>query len=123
MPLTHKTQDRIRVGLFRLTALSERYQGTTRRVTAAMIVPDIARTCEVAESGAYNVMRQAVSYGYVEYDTDITTGPNRGSKPFHITDLGIALLGNWHPLAVAEGTKARHADAEIAPPMPDPQES
>lgn len=114
--LTHLTQDRIRVGLFRLAALTERYQGTTRRILPSMIVPDMCNTLKIPSTTAYRLLRQARDAGYVEQDTDVDTGANGHTKPFHITRKGIALLGNWHDAAVNQGRAAREKDDAVPPP-------
>lgn len=117
--LTHLTQDRIRVGLFRLAALTERYQGTTRRIIPSMIVPDMCNTLTIPDTTAYKLLRQARDAGYIEDDTDIETGANPRSKPIHITRKGIALLGNWHDAAIREGRTARQKDDAVPPPGTD----
>lgn len=114
--LTHLTQDRIRVGLFRLAALTERYQGTTRRIIPSMIVPDMCNTLSIPDTTAYKLLRQARDAGYIEDDTDVDAGHNPRSKPIHITRKGIALLGNWHDTAVNEGRRAREKDNAVPPP-------
>jgi hypothetical protein len=118
MALTHLASERIRVTLYWLVILAERYKDTPRHIIASMIVPHVVAALGIRETAAFGYIRQAHNLGYIEDDTSIGSGPNRRSKPIQITDLGVRVLGQWHESALTNGRNLRKQDDAAPPPLP-----